>query len=113
MTQANGTPMYFGHMTKHTIPEFREINNQDWINYGKDNTYPQYLWKLSQRSAKHNAILTGKQHYIVGQGWTIDEDGLTPEEVSALQGFIDSANAKESLDDILKKVVLDNEICGG
>lgn len=98
----------FSNIQRHTIPEFSEIRGKDWMGYGKDNLYPQYLLKLSQRSAKHNAILTGKQHFISGNGWVVDG-----EENAELQAFIDNANKNETLDDILEKVALDLEIFGG
>lgn len=100
--------MFFSGLPRHTIPEFRETRGKDWIEYGKDNIYPEYLLKLSHRSAKHNAILTGKQHFISGNGWTIDG-----EENAGLQAFIDRPNKKETLNDILDKVVFDLEIYGG
>lgn len=100
--------MFFASLPRHAIPEFREIRSQDWIKYGKDNIYPEYLLKLSMRSAKHNAILTGKQHFISGNGWIQDGD-----EDAGLQRFIDHPNKKETLDDILDKIAFDLEIYGG
>lgn len=82
-----------------SIPIFKETRNKDYIKYGEDNNYPEYLTFLFNKSAKHNAILTGKAFYIFGEGY-------------------ENGNAKvnrlgESLNDLAKKCILDIEIYGG
>jgi hypothetical protein len=81
------------------IPVFKETRNKDYIKYGEDNRYPEYLTYLFNKSAKHNAILTGKAFYIFGEGY---ENGNA--KVNRLN---------ESLNDIAKKAILDIEIYGG
>lgn len=81
------------------VPVFKEVRNRDFIRYGDDNRYPEYLTYLFNKSAKHNAIITGKASYIFGEGF---ENGDTP--VNQLG---------ETLNDISKKAVLDIEIYGG
>ena len=66
--------------TNDKVPVFSEIRNKEYIKYGEDNNYPNFLVTLFNRSAKHNAILTAKQLYIAGQGLAFNTDGLTPEE---------------------------------
>lgn len=81
------------------IPLFKEVRNRDYIRYGDDNRYPEYLTYLFNKSAKHNAIITGKANYIFGEGF---ENGDIP--VNKLG---------ETLNDISKKAILDIEIYGG
>jgi hypothetical protein len=98
------------------IPVFVEPKTQDkipFVKYGETNDYPEFLLTLFNRSAKHNAILTSKQSYIKGQGFYFDQTNMQGEEIAALQGFIDSPNEYESLDEIMGKTDLDNEIFGG
>jgi hypothetical protein len=95
------------------VPEFLQKRNKKWVYYGKDNLYPDYLVKLFNRSAKHNAIVEGKQKYIAGKGWMIDKPGTDPAMEEKLQEFISKANACESLNDILHKVALDFIIFNG
>jgi hypothetical protein len=47
-------------------------NNKDWIKYGKDNDYPDYLITLAERSSTHRAIVTGKVDLILGKGMGSD-----------------------------------------
>src|ERR1700743_2917970 len=51
------------------IPVFKEVRGKDYIRYGEDNMYPEYLTYLFDKSGKHNAIVTGKANYIYGEGY--------------------------------------------
>lgn len=95
------------------VPEFVEQKSKVWVKYGEENNYPQYLVLLFNRSAKHNAIVTSKQLYISGKGWTFDQLNMQGEEVISMQGFIDNPNQYETLNELSKKTILDNELFGG
>jgi len=90
------------------IPEFKEVRGKKYTWFGEDNDYPNYLVKLYNKSAKHNAIINGKVTYIFGEGvYAKVEDAITDK-------FIFKVNsAGESLNDIVKKCVIDIEIFGG
>ena len=83
-------------------PEYREKKGEGYIQYGDRNDYPNYLVELFNKSAKHNAIVRHKVHYITGNGWT-----------GSGEAFIESPNRSESLDDLTRKVSLDMELFGG
>jgi len=85
-------------------PEYREKKGEGYMQYGDRNDYPTYLVELFNKSAKHNAIVRNKVHYIIGNGWVGSEQS---------QPFIDSPNRSESLDDLSRKVSLDIELFGG
>jgi hypothetical protein len=95
------------------VPQFVEQKQKDWVKYGEENNYPQYLVLLFNRSAKHNAIITSKQLYIAGKGWIFDQSEMQGNEIASLQAFIDNPNQYETLNDISKKTILDNELFGG
>lgn len=81
------------------IPVFKETRNKDYIKYGEDNRYPEYLTYLFNKSAKHNAILTGKAFYIFGDGYE--------------NGDVKVNRLGETLNDIANKAIKDIEIYGG
>lgn len=81
------------------IPVFKEARGKDYIKYGDDNRYPDYLTYLFNKSAKHNAIITGKANYVFGGGFE--------------NGDFKINRLGESLNDIAKKAILDIEIYGG
>jgi DNA-binding MarR family transcriptional regulator len=82
-------------------PEYREKRGEGYIQYGEKNDYPQYLIDLFNKSAKHNAIVRSKVHYICGNGWVGNQE------------FINNVNRTETLNDLTKKVSMDIEIFGG
>lgn len=82
-------------------PEYREKKKEGYIEYGVRNDYPEYLLELFNKSAKHNAIIRNKVHYISGNGWTGNEQ------------YIDNINRSESLNDITRKISMDIELFGG
>jgi len=85
-------------------PEFKEKKGVGYMQYGDKNDYPTYLVDLFNKSAKHNAIVKSKVHYITGNGWKGSEQAQT---------FIEKVNRVESLDEITRKVSLDTELFGG
>ena len=95
------------------VPVFSEVRNKDYINYGEDNNYPNFLVTLFNRSAKHNAILTAKQLYIAGQGLAFNAENLPTQKIISTQAFIDNANPYESLHSVSSKMALDIELFGG
>jgi hypothetical protein len=99
-------------VSTYTVPVFEKDKNKDYVNYGEDNNYPQYLVNLFNRSAKHNAILTAKQKYTYGRGLKIKE-GLVTEQAIKAQAFLVRPNTFETLSDIFNKTVLDKRLYGG
>lgn len=99
-------------VSSYKVPVFEKDKNKDWVNYGEDNCYPQYLVDLFNRSAKHNAILTAKQKYTYGRGLKIKE-GLVTDQAIKAQSFLVRPNNFETLSDIFNKVVLDKRLYGG
>lgn len=85
-------------------PEFKEKKGEGYIQYGDRNDYPNYLVELFNKSAKHNAIIKSKVHYITANGWA-----GSPEA----EPFIKKVNRMESLEDLTRKVSLDAELFGG
>ncbi|MFT3679425.1 MAG: hypothetical protein QM791_04080 [Ferruginibacter sp.] len=81
------------------VPVFKETRNKEYIKYGENNLYPEYLTYLFNKSAKHNAIINGKSHYVFGNGY---ENG----------DFIIN-RCGDSLNDVSKKSVTDIELYAG
>lgn len=92
------------------VPVFEKERNKDWVKYGEDNLYPQYLCDLFNRSAKHNAILVAKQKYTFGQGIKIKQD--VSNSIDA-QKLLMRPNKFENMDNVFKKLELDKWLYGG
>ncbi len=81
------------------VPVFKETKSRDYISYGEDNQYPEYLTYLFNKSSLHNAIVSSKSLYTFGQGFAGGD-------------FIVN-RLGESLNDVVKKAVLDVLLYGG
>lgn len=68
------------------LPVIRESKNSEWVNYGSDNQYPEYLKDMFNTSPTHNAIVKTKAQMVVGDGFSYDDVMLTErEKISVLQ----------------------------
>lgn len=77
-------------------PEFREFKGTNrYMQFGKNNDYPEYLLSLYNESAKHGAIIRGKAKYIVGSGF----EGVPETSIQ--------------WNKLLKRAALDGEMFGG
>lgn len=91
------------------IPKFVEKSGKDWILYGDNNLYPQELITMFNRSAKHNAIVTGKSEYILGQGIKPKNEAEV-EKFNALEFSLFGDNGANNT---LYKIALDLELFNG
>lgn len=79
-------------------PKFEEKKGKGYIEFGKDNDYPNYLLDLYNESPKHGAIIKGKCNYIFGKGF--EQAGI--------------ANCRyETWNDVMKKCIKDDELYRG
>lgn len=78
-------------------PVFVENKSKGWVTFGADNNYPKYLLDLFSESPKHGGIVKTKCVYSYGKGF----------EVAG------QANGSETWNDILRKVVKDDELYRG
>ena len=92
------------------VPVFKEVRGKDYILYGANNLYPNELINLFNRSAKHNAIVTGKTEYITGQGLKSKKPALS--EQMAFEVF-NSTFTDGKVNDLFYKSSLDMEIFNG
>lgn len=73
---------------------------EDFIPFGKDNLFPQYLAELKRQSSTHRSVLAQKTTFTTGGGFLTSND--------ALADFIEDVNANgESLKDCFKKLADD------
>jgi hypothetical protein len=93
--------------TKINLPLFRETGFREWIDYGDDNLFPQFLQDVYiMKSITQKTIINRKQKMIAGGGFKkpVSED---------LRLFWKNRFSDDTLDEILIKVAFDLEINGG
>lgn len=74
---------------------YREGTHGDWVNYGDDNLYPQYLVDLYHASPTHNALCTTIAMMIFGEGF---EPADLNAKLLAAQWDLDSELRKCAID---------------
>lgn len=94
---------------EHKTPEFREAKGYEYIRYGQDNTYPDYLVYLYNRSSIHGAIVNGKKRFILGHGWKMKNNATDMN----MARFLRNPNSFDTLDEVTDKCILDRMIFGG
>ena len=86
-------------------PEFKTVNNKDYILYGTKNDYPAILKEMMNSSSLHSAILKKKADMSAGKGF----------ETASLEqkNFVNNVNGSETLNEIAYKNAYDLALYGG
>jgi len=88
------------------LPKFKENRNGLWIDYGDDNTYPQYLLDVfHSRSNKHKAIINRKVDMTTGGGIEANTEDL--------RNFIKNKWSDKDIEEIAVRINYDYEIMNG
>ena len=86
-------------------PEFKTVNNKDYILYGVKNDFPTILKDMMNTSSLHSAILKKKADMSAGKGF----------EAASLEqkNFVNNVNGSETLNEIVYKNAYDLALYGG
>lgn len=89
------------------VPQFAEINRSggEYVYYGNDNRFPQYLWGLYLKSPILSSIINGTADFVYGDGIEWNENLAIKSDYINQDG--------DTLEDIVKKITIDNLIFGG
>jgi len=91
-------------MSSYTTPKIEENPAREWVEYGRDNNYYQFLIDRFNGSAVNNAIITGIGEMIYGQGLDATDADKRP---------LDYAKMKLIFrDEDIRKVSLDLKLLG-
>lgn len=104
----NKSDVFFVNLTTETVTpsvDSRKHRKKEYIYFGKDNLFPDYLIDLADNCSIHRALLETKSKFIAGEGFIFEgEDG----QVSAAEKFL------EGLDrDFLRKTATDMSYFNG
>jgi len=58
------------------LPKIKEDRRNEWVNYGDDNLYPEYLKDMFNSSPTHAAVVKTKAQMVVGEEWMFNDDLL-------------------------------------
>lgn len=71
-------------LTSYTTPMVTEDNRKEWVNYGEDNMYYQYLLDRYNGSATNNAIINGVTELIYGKGVGATDASMKPDQYAMM-----------------------------
>lgn len=100
-------------LENHIMPEFIKKSGKDYIYWGINNNYPEYLTELYNRHAEHGAIVKSKARYVYGKGLYIDEKTVDPFVKQAADNFLSCANRFETWNKVFKKITRPYELFNG
>ncbi len=98
-------------LSHYNIPHLVEKTNQEWISFGEDNLYPNYLLDLFLGSAINGALVKSIGAMIYGEGiaaTNVDESDATKESYLRLTELLHNSD-----DDVLKDLAMDLKLFGG
>ena len=91
-------------LASYNRPKITEDKRKNWVNYGDDNNYYQYLIDLYTNSTTNHSIINGVSNMIYGKGIDATDSNTKTEEYAALRSIFSNTD--------LKNVVLDLKLLG-
>ena len=74
-------------LASHTTPQVVEDNRKEWVAYGDDNNYFQFLIDRYNGSATNNAIINGMTELIYGKGLYATDASRKPDEFAMMKSL--------------------------
>lgn len=91
-------------LSSYVKPKVIEDKRKDWVAYGDDNDYYQYLIDLFINSTTNNAIISGISNMIFGKGIDALDSSSKPDQYAAMKSIFS--------DSCMRKVILDFKMLG-
>jgi len=104
-TQKSNNDLRVVSLSNYTSPEIIEVKNKEWVAYGEDNNYYQYLIDRYNGSPTNNAIINGISEMIYGQGLDASDSSKKPDQYAEMIRLFHK--------DCVRKLVYDLKLMGG
>jgi len=76
--------LFITQLAAYTAPQILETKNKDWVQYGADNNYFNYLIELYENSTTNNSIINGVSNMIYGRGLSALDASTKTEEYAQM-----------------------------
>ncbi len=94
----------FVNLSTYTSPEIKEVKGEDYIEYGADNNYFQYLIDRYNGSPTNNAAINGISAQIYGKGLNASDSNRKPNEYAQMVSLFKK--------DVVRKLCYDLKLMG-
>ena len=96
--------LHIVNLASYNRPKITEDNNKDWVNYGENNDYYQYLIDLFINSTTNHSIISSVSQMIYGKGLDALDSNKKTNEYAAMRSIVG--------DEDLRKTILDLKLLG-
>ena len=100
----NETEVGVINLSTYTSPEVKEVANKDWVAYGEDNNYFQFLIDRYNGSPTNNAAINGISQAIYGKGLNATDAAKKPDQYAQMVSLLHK--------DCVRKVCYDLKLMG-
>ena len=83
----NKSDLSIVNLSTYTSPQVKEVRGKDFIEYGQDNNYFQYLIDRYNGSPTNNAIINGVSEMIYGKGLDATDSNKKPNEYAQMMSL--------------------------
>jgi hypothetical protein len=83
---------------------------ESWVRFGEGNLYPEMLNQIYYSSPLHGAIVDFKTNAVIGGGFNLMTDKLTPQEKLEMFAFEKKANLKHTVKAVTKQLIIHNRV---
>lgn len=91
-------------LSSYTSPAVKEVRNQDWVAYGDDNNYFQYLIDRYNGSPTNNACISAISEMIYGKGLDATDSNRKPDQYAQMVSLFNA--------DCVRKLSYDLKLMG-
>jgi len=103
-TTTSSSKVHVVNLSSYTTPNISEVQGKDWVQYGDDNNYFQYLIDRYNGSPTNNALINGVVDFIYGKGLDATDSARKPSEYAAMRGLFTK--------DCVRQLVADYKMMG-
>jgi len=86
-------------MSSYTAPAVKEVQGKEWVEYGDNNSYFQYLIDRYNGSATNNAIINGIVELLYGRGLDASDSSRKPDEYAQMKALFSKNCLRRLLSD--------------
>lgn len=101
---SSSSKIHVVNLSSYTTPVIKEVQGKDWVEYGEDNNYFQYIIDRYNGSPTNNAILNSLMDLTYGKGLDATDSARKPSEYALMKGLFTK--------DCVKKLVSDYVMMG-
>ena len=80
--------LHIVNLSQYNKPQIKEDKRKNWVAYGDDNNYYQYLIDLYINSTTNNAVINGIVNQIYGKGLDATDSNRKPEQYAEMKKIL-------------------------